>query len=462
MSGTSADSGYAATAAATALVMGYVVSVAWLLQSSYDVAGGVLIGHVLAIVTVPVLLHLTRNDSRRIRRLILGGLAAKLLGTLVRYAVVFGVYGSGDSRGYHDAGIAIAQRFRAGDFALGNKFIGTGFIETLTGLLYTVTGPTLMGGFLVFSWMGFWGIYLFFRAFQTAMPRGDHFRYGMLLFFLPSVMFWPSSIGKDAWMSLMLGATAYGAARLLRKRSGALLTIIVGLTGTALVRPHITVIAAAGLMTSYLLAANKSRSYADAVARLAGVAALAGLLVLAGVNAQRFFKLENLESIGDRQVNVQERTDKGSTFDAPSVTSPLQLPEAVVTVLFRPFPFEAGNVFALLSSLEGVLLMAAFVLRAPRLRNFVPRRATPFLTFAAVYSILFAVAFSNISNFGILARQRVQLLPLVLVALAVPIYRKSPSGQPDPGARATTSEAPDLQPPHLALVGDLPTNGASH
>jgi hypothetical protein len=35
------------------------------------------------------------------------------------------------------------------------------------------------------------------------------------------------------------------------------------------------------------------------------------------------------------------------------------------------------------------------------------------------YSAMFVVGFSSIANFGILARQRVQLYPLLLVLLAV-------------------------------------------
>ena len=40
--------------------------------------------------------------------------------------------------------------------------------------------------------------------------------------------------------------------------------------------------------------------------------------------------------------------------------------------------------------------------------------------FAAAYVLLFAFAFASINNFGILARQRVQMFPLMLVLLALP------------------------------------------
>jgi hypothetical protein len=36
------------------------------------------------------------------------------------------------------------------------------------------------------------------------------------------------------------------------------------------------------------------------------------------------------------------------------------------------------------------------------------------------YTGLFIIAFSSVSNFGLLARQRVQLMPLFLVLLSLP------------------------------------------
>jgi hypothetical protein len=42
------------------------------------------------------------------------------------------------------------------------------------------------------------------------------------------------------------------------------------------------------------------------------------------------------------------------------------------------------------------------------------------------YTLLFILAFSGFGNFGILARQRSQLFPLVLVALALPYVRRPP------------------------------------
>ncbi len=406
----------------------YVALMTWLLQKSYDIAGGIVVAHVLALVTVPVLLALNRRDAdRRFRRILVAALAAKLGGTLLRFVVIISVYEEGDALDYHRVGSNLAEFFRQGDFTvdLGQRVVGTGFVELVTGIVYAVTGSTLLGGFLVFSWLGFWGLYLFFSAFRMAFPQGDHRRYAYLVFFLPSMLFWPSSIGKDAWMTLMLGAFAYGVARLVGHRGRALPWIALGTLGTAMVRPHVTLVAVAGLIVAFLLTGSKKASFGRPLAKAAGLLALIVVFSFALGAVESYFRLDDSTSYEQVLDRTEERTSKGgSEFSATGVRSPAQLPLGVFSVIFRPLPFEASNAQAFLASLEGVLLLVLFARNWRRLGNFFPRRGAPYLAFAATYSLLFAIAFSNLSNFGILARQRTQLFPFLLMALAVPLIRR--------------------------------------
>lgn len=409
---------------------GYVALIAWLVQLPYDVAGGVLVAHLLAVITVPVLLALERNADRRVRSLVVAALVAKLVGTLARYTVLLSVYGEGDALEYDRIGSALAQFFRQGDFSvdLGQRVVGTGFIEILTGLIYTLTGSTRLGGFLVYSWLGYWGLYLFYRAFRQACPTGEHRRYGLLLFFLPSMLFWPSSIGKDAWMTLTLGAFAYGAARLLTHHKSGLLWMVAGTVGTAMVRPHVTVIAVAGLMFAYLVSGTGRATFARPLTKVSGLAVLAVVFTFAFGAVENYLKLDESTSIEQVFDRTTERTSKGgSEFEAPGARSPVELPVAIFSVIFRPLPYEAGNAFSLFASLEGTFLLVLFLRHWRRLRNLVPRRDSPYLAMATAYSLMFTVAFSNVANFGILARQRTQLLPFLLVVLVMPLGRPQPA-----------------------------------
>ncbi|MGH8900394.1 MAG: hypothetical protein ACRDYA_01610 [Egibacteraceae bacterium] len=397
---------------------------------SYDTWGGLVIGPLLFAVTLPLANRVARvEQDPRIVWLLMWGLVFKLAASFVRYLVAFEVYdGVADANAYVHVGTQLSELFRQGIFALepGRPLIGTRFIEIVTGVVYTLTGPTKLGGFLVFSWLAYWGLYLFYRAFRIAYPEGDRRRYALLVFFLPSLLFWPSSIGKDAWMILTLGLCAYGVARVLTNDVKGYLPLSVGLLGVTMVRPHMSALVCCGMMLSYLVRRSpERRSIFGPLARGIGIAVLvAGSLVII-TQAERFFGIETqgaAEGVNAVFAQTERQTAQGgSEIEVTPVRSPLQLPLATVTVLFRPFPFEAHNVQNLIASLEGLALMSLVALSLPRFASLPSQlRHHPYLIFAAVYSLLFIVAFSNIGNLGILARQRAQLFPFALVFFALP------------------------------------------
>lgn len=92
--------------------------------------------------------------------------------------------------------------------------MGTKAITDLTAMLYSLIGPAWLGGFLVFSFVGFWGLFFFYKAFRAGLLEGDAVSYAKLVFFLPSLVFWPSSIGKEAVMMLAIGVSSFGAAKI--------------------------------------------------------------------------------------------------------------------------------------------------------------------------------------------------------------------------------------------------------
>ncbi len=105
--------------------------------------------------------------------------------------------------------------------------------------------------------------------------------------------------------------------------------------------------------------------------------------------------------------------------------SPLRAPVAIFTVLFRPFISEAHNLQSLLAAVEGTALLILCLLRLGWLRAAVGSlRRQPYVVFCLVFSVLFIVAYSSFANFGLLARQRVQLYPLFLVLISIPPVTK--------------------------------------
>ncbi len=375
-----------------------------------------------------------RERDARLAQLLLVALVLKLLGSLARYWVAVYVYdGVADAIQYHQVGVGLAQRFAAGNFDTGlSSLSSTDFIRFLTGVIYTVTGPSIYAGFLLYSWLAFWGMFFLYQAFTIAVPDGNRRSYARLLFFMPSMLYWPSSIGKEAWMLFALGLVAKGTARLLTGRTwGGLLLAGIGLWLATLVRPHVGGMAALGMLAAYLLARPPRRlGVLGSLMKLFGLAVLLvmGVVLLGQIQQYLLDKgIDPAEGVSSVLAESARRTSQGgSGFQAPSTsTSVLGLPYAAVTILFRPFPFEAHNAQAAVTALESALLLCLTLARGRTIWRAVRHvRRRPYVAFVLVYAAGFVVAFASISNFGILARERVQLLPFFFVLLAVPGGRR--------------------------------------
>jgi hypothetical protein len=412
------------------VVVAYVCALMYAFaRASAQVWGALLLAPVLITITAPMCKRAARQENDpRLARLLLVALVLKLMGACIRYAVAFNVYsGEADAKAYDKAGSLLAANFRAGhlDFGVG-AIKDTHFIEVVTGVVYTIIGHTQLGGFFVFSWFGFLGLFFFYRAFALAVPHGDHRRFALLLFFMPSLLFWSSSIGKDAWITFTLGAVAYGAARAFERRPFGFVFLGLGLWGTEVCRPHMALLILAGLLPAYLLrrAPMFAESKRKQSLKILGAGALVVAIVVTIGGVEQRFKVTSANSTTANQVltTTQEQTTQGgSTFTPTRVHNPIQLPLAFVTVMFRPFPGEADTTQGIVSAFEGAFLMLVGLRSLRRLRG-IPRELikTPYVMFALIYVLVFVYAFSTIGNFGILVRQRVQVYPLFFVLLALP------------------------------------------
>jgi hypothetical protein len=64
-------------------------------------------------------------------------------------------------------------------------------------------------------------------------------------------------------------------------------------------------------------------------------------------------------------------------------------------------------------------------------------RSRPYVAFALTFVLVFVAAFGVISNFGILARQRTQVLPFVFVLLSLPAVGLTSEIDPSPKGLTT-------------------------
>lgn len=426
---------------------GYAIVWSWALSSqTYNIYGA------LAIIPIIVALDLLlvarvimrHPDEEWLRWVMVVGLFAKLIGTFGRYYVAYVVYsGQADAERYNYYASYQHKEWRQGiiswDFS-GKQ--GTDMMEVITTAIYTVIGGSPLAGFFVFASLAFWGAYLLYRAFVIALPEADHKRYALLIFLLPSMLYWPSSIGKESWLMLFVGVTALGAARFFREQSGAVILLATGAAGLALVRPHIAVLIFAALAVAQLFRPTGGTA-TGLVRKILGIGVLgAAAFVLVRASAE-FLGIDDIsvQAVSETVEWTGGQTEQGgSEFTPVELTNPLAFPYALVTILFRPFVFETHNIQMLVQSLEGLFLMVLMVRGWRRLRR-IPRllRSNPFLWFAVLYIVGFTLAFAGFGNFGILARQRVLMLPFFLMLLSLPrpveaIFERMPLRRGEIGA----------------------------
>ena len=89
------------------------------------------------------------------------------------------------------------------------------FLRWFTGVVYYFFGRDLITGFFVFSLITFVGSYMWYRAAAVAIPFLDRKLFFLLMFFAPSIVFWPAGVGKEALVEFGLGGVALGVAYML-------------------------------------------------------------------------------------------------------------------------------------------------------------------------------------------------------------------------------------------------------
>lgn len=412
-------------------VIGFVYS---MLTGSYGLFVAELIAGILIAATLPLARHAARLEQwPGLGWLVMFGMVVRLGGAIVRYAVAYGFYGGvADASTYTTVANSSYHHFRHFNIWWPNTGVYHGLVPWLDTVVYAIAGPTELGSFFLCAWINFLGSYYFYRAFRIGYPAGDSRRYALIIFFLPSLIYWPSSLGKESWMILAIGLATYGMARAFAYRVGGYVCLCLGIGAMLLVRPHLALIFLPAAFLA-LVVRRKRSTGGRPLGRILGVVVLVVASLVVVGKAKSYFGVTSLDvqTVTQTLNTTRTQTAEGnSTFHPPNAQSPIGFPVAVLTVLFRPFPFEAHGLTVIVSSLEGLVMLGLTVVSWRRLRR-LPGQLWrhPYILFCFVYTALFVLAFSNFSNFGILARERVQVLPLYMALLCVPLEYREPDPQ---------------------------------
>lgn len=364
-----------------------------------------------------------------LKTVLYAGLLFRVMGAAGRYIVLFGVYnGSGDARDYYSGGLANSVFFWNFDFRsifdpvnwVKDNWWGTQFVYFPSTLVQSILGPSMPGGFVLFSLFSFLGICGFVIAFRRTYPHVPTHRYAMWVFLFPALWFWPSSIGKEALLLCGLGLTIWGYIGVRGRINWLLLGF--GMFIVFGVRPEVSAVLAACLLFAHWLSLITGRwTVGNTVQAIILIAvAIGGMYLSLSIMGVRQMDLAGVTDYIENEAG--RRLGGGSSFDAPPI-GPIGIPIALVNILFRPFPWEANGLMPLITSME---VIALWVLLWYRRRNVKLAlrwwRHDPLLRIAIPFIFLYSVSLGMvIANMGVVARQRIFLFPFLFLLLeAVP------------------------------------------
>jgi len=406
-------------------VLGLILGMALAVAAGSPHVSAIMVAAVCAVI-VGIIAKAMASDQDRswLPTLIMAGFTAKLVGAWARWWILVDYYGgSGDASGYYGKAIDFVHQWRA--FSPPPMSIGTEAMEGLGGLVFFPYVPNFLGGFFLYATLSFFGQMFLYAAFRTSVVPRRLKLYAAAIFFVPNLVYWPSSIGKEAIMMLGIGMAAYGISKLLNEASSrALLPIAGGLFIAGIIRPHVSAMLCVGATVALLVAKKGTGVGAFPAKRLMLLGFVgAGLAVMMFVAASKF-NLNVEDGLDTEQVDtflegVEDQTAKGgSEVDGGFISSPAEFPEATIRVLFRPLPNEAHNPPALASAFEGLALLLLTIWKLPAmLRRGFRLRRDPYLIFCVVFTIAFIIAFSSFLNLGLMARERAQVMPFLLAMI---------------------------------------------
>jgi hypothetical protein len=334
---------------------------------------------------------------------------------------------------YDNQGSALASAYRHFDFSVpGRRLVGDGMVSAFTASVFAIIGVNQIGAFLIFSFFAWLGLVFFYRAFSlTFAAASNHRRYAILLFFLPSLVFWTADVSKEAIMTLSCGLAAFGAAKILARRRGGFVLLIIGSAIGGAVRPNELLLLLGGFSIALMILPAGPRRTLGGVRR---VGAIAVLLALLGVSV--YMTLHFLRSSGGSFSLTQiSKTNKGSTagFGSSNVTyspGPKGFPHDIYTVLLDPLGFNAHGNGQRLASLENFVILGVIASSWRQLRIVVRASfARPYVLLCCIYSLGFIYTFAALGNLGLITRERTLLFPFLLVVLSIPLTPKGEEPQ---------------------------------
>jgi len=359
-------------------------------------------------------------------RWLLIGFGLRIVGSMAYLFVAENTYGGGDYNVYFGDGVAFSEQLLGGPKAnlfAGHQWWGTSFVSRLAGIVMVFIGPTRVGTFLVFSVVCYIGSVALWIASCRGLPYLNNKVSLTWLMAFPSLWFWPSALGKDAVVLFGVGLSVLGFVG--KNGRVSWMPLVIGIASVFVIRPQVAAVLVLALSFGQVVGSAGERSGTGIVRGV--VLAFMAVAVVAMASGALGFELFDVDATADYVESRASATavDRGAIEEAGS-GAPIWM--APITTLFRPFLWEANGVTGLMASIEIYFMWIYILYRHRRFAAFWLRCRNYRLfwmgfSFVALYSVALGL---SVGNLGILARQRVHIMPFILLPLAaveIPVRR---------------------------------------
>ncbi len=324
---------------------------------------------------------------------------------------------------YFQKGDATKYFFRSLDEFHFLNAVGAKFVISFTAIFSQFFEFNYLSVFIIYNLIGTIGILLLVNIFINNKLKSDHKTKLIILIvaFLPSLSFWTSAIGKDTiyffGTSLLLWSIFNLKKNIYIKYFSLFLLF--------LIRPHYGFIGLVSFLFFDLIVSKSNiKILYFKIITIFLIILISPFLFDYILNFVGYYKVTDYKSFNlDGFLSFLEVRSRYELSDSFYDTSSMPFILKLISLLFRPFIFEANNYFQFIVALENLVIMTLiFYLIYFKLKRFKFTSPTRLALYTYTFLSLFFLSIS-VANYGIASRQKWMILP-VLIVLLLTKYKK--------------------------------------
>jgi len=291
------------------------------------------------------------------------------------------------------------------------------FIIRFNALLMSISRGNIYVHLLVANFLSFLGLFYLFQFFRRMVNTNKYLLF-ILIFFLPSILFWTSSILKESFLILSLGGFLYYLLNLKEGKFSALIPLLFFSIIMAMSKIYVLLILIP-ITLSFLWSNGKNDKLNILRYTLVNL-----FFIALALNIGIYWPEYDIKSILSFKQSefkcLAEWTGAGSTVFIPDIdTSTLSfikaIPHAILNSLARPFPWDRLNYLSFMAMLE-ISSLYLLLIYAFRKRKTEINYTSNIMLFSINFIFLLALLIGwTTPVLGAIVRYRIVILPFMII-----------------------------------------------